>query len=1093
MKTMLLMSACTAFGLAYSPQAMAASPKPAINAVQQGKKVSGHIADLEGPVVGASVVEKGNPSNGTVTDLDGNFTLVTKSNDPVLIVSYIGYKTQSVFVGNRSRIDVVIVPDNKTLEEVVVMGYGVQKKKLVTGATDEIKGSDIEKLNTTQVLGALQSQSPGVSITAISGQPGDGFKVAIRGAGTNSNTKPIYVIDGVAGGDINNLNPADIERIDVLKDAASCAIYGANGANGVILITTKQGGAQQGGSRTVQVSYDGNVGWSNVYKMPRLLNARQYMQIQDLVSFNNGGSAYDWSKYIDADLLKAYQDGSNKGTDWLDAIRNKNAMTTNHAVNITGGSDMSKYSAGIGYQYQDGIFGKVVKSDFRRFTFRLNSERVIYRDSKGLDVIKVGENVYFQHKQNQGIQIGNQYGNALSDMLRANPCIPIYDKDGKLTMRDYLRNSGTGLTDPTHGGWFNYNSYSSNPIAVMENSQSGNNKAKNFNLTAIGYIEIQPIKNLIYRGQFNYNQSSFTWRSFLPKYYINDSGANRTLDQVTEQVGTGWGWSTTNTLNYKFNIAKDHHFDALLGTEYSKSCPSYGDVVEGISTNSIYGDFEHAYLSLTKDRNQKATVTGTPYGDTRNMSYFGRINYDYNETYMLSAILRADGSSVFAPKHRWGYFPSVSGGWVITNENFMKSTAKWLDFLKLRAGWGQNGNRNIVDAFAYQATFAFDNFSNYSFGDNKNGYTQGASPARLPNEKVTWETSDQTDIGLDARFLNSRLGVTFDWYKKVTKDLLIQVPVVATTGFSTQWKNAGTVRNTGIEVAMDWHDKIGPDFTYGANWNIAYNKNKVTKINSSLDYIEGGSDLLAQNTGFMARMQVGHPIGYFYGYKTAGVIQNAADLQNYINENCGGKAANSLQGSSLKPGDLKFVDTNHDGKISIDDKTDLGNPLPDVTMGFGLNCGYKGFDFSVTAYAALGQQVARSWRKFTDGQYENYTTEVYQYWNGEGTSNKYPLLAPGNSGVNWQSVSDIYIENASYLRLQNMTLGYDFKKLWKTCPFGQLRLYVAAQNLFTITGYKGMDPENGMALNSAEPWVTGIDVGNYPQPRTYLVGVNIKF
>jgi TonB-dependent SusC/RagA subfamily outer membrane receptor len=277
MKTMLLMSACTTFGLAYSPQVMAASPKPVINAVQQGKKVSGHVADSEGPVIGASVVEKGNPSNGTVTDLDGNFTLVTRSNNPVLIVSYIGYKTQSVSVGNRSQMDIRYVPDNKTLEEVVVMGYGVQKKKLVTGATDEIKGSDIERLNTTQVLGALQSQSPGVSITAISGQPGDGFKVAIRGAGTNSDTKPIYVIDGVAGGDINNLNPADIERIDVLKDAASCAIYGANGANGVILITTKQGGAAAGGSRTTQVSYDGNVGWANVYKMPRLLNAKQYM------------------------------------------------------------------------------------------------------------------------------------------------------------------------------------------------------------------------------------------------------------------------------------------------------------------------------------------------------------------------------------------------------------------------------------------------------------------------------------------------------------------------------------------------------------------------------------------------------------------------------------------------------------------------------------------------------------------------------------------------------------------------------------------------------------------------------------------------
>ncbi|MCH3993932.1 MAG: TonB-dependent receptor [Prevotella sp.] len=1081
MKSTLLVSVCMILGCICWPQIVLASPKVTIKAVQQGQKISGHVADQEGPVIGASIVEKGYSANGTVTDLDGNFILTLKGSNPVIIVSYIGYKTQTITIGNRSQINVMMSADNKTLDEVVVMGYGVQKKKLVTGATDEIKGSDIEKLNTTQVLGALQSQSPGVNITAISGQPGDGYKVAIRGAGTNSNTKPIYVIDGVTGGDINNLNPADIERIDVLKDAASCAIYGSNGANGVILITTKQG--KQG---KIQVSYDGNVGWSNVYKMPQLLNAKQYMAVQDLVNYNNGGQAYDWSKYINADLLKAYQDGSNEGTNWLDAIRNKNAMTTNQAINIIGGTDRSKFSSGVGYQYQDGIFGNVVKSDFRRFTLRLNSEHVIYSNPKGLDVVKVGENVYFQHKENQGIQIGNQYSNAISDMLRANPCIPIYDQNGNYTMHDYLASSGTE-------GWFNYNSYTSNPIASLVNSQSGNNKSKNFSLNAIGYVEIQPIKDLVYKGQINYNQSSYTWRAYLPEYYINDSGGSRTQDQVTEQVGTGWGWSTTNTLNYKFNIVQSHHFDVLLGTEYSESRPNFGEMVEGTSTGSIYGDFKHAYLSLTKNRVQGATVSGTPYGDSRNMSYFSRVNYDYNETYMLSAILRADGSSVFAPDHRWGYFPSVSGGWVVTNEKFMAPTSKWLDFLKIRAGWGQNGNRNIVDAFAYQATFAYNDYSNYSFGNTKNSYTQGASPSRLANEDLTWETSDQTDIGLDARFLKGKMGFTFDWYKKVTKDLLIQVPVASTTGFSTQWKNAGTVQNTGIEVALDWHDKVGSDFTYGANWNLAYNKNKVTKINSSLDYIEGGNDNLAQNTGYMARMQVGHPIGYFYGYKTGGVIQNASDLQSYIQENCGGNAANSLQGSSLKPGDLKFVDTNHDGKITTDDKTDLGNPIPDVTMGFGLNCSYKGADLSVTAYAALGQQVARSWRKFTDGQYENYTTEVYEYWNGEGTSNKYPMIAPGNTGVNWQAVSDIYIENASYLRLQNITLGYDFKHIWKGCPFGQLRLYVTAQNLFTITGYKGMDPENGMALNSAEPWVTGVDVGNYPQPRTYLVGVNIKF
>ena len=548
----------------------------------------------------------------------------------------------------------------------------------------------------------------------------------------------------------------------------------------------------------------------------------------------------------------------------------------------------------------------------------------------------------------------------------------------------------------------------------------------------------------------------------------------------------------THTLNYKFAL-NNHHFDALVGTEYYQTRPGMGESLTGMATNSIYGDFKHGYLSLTKDRNGGATVTGTPYTDETANSYFGRINYDYNETYMFSAILRADGSSRFADGHRWGYFPSFSAGWVISNEKFMQPTASWLDFLKFRAGWGQNGNKNIGDAFGYLATFSYGNYGNYSFGNTKENSTQGAYLGRLSNDDLKWETSEQTDLGIDARFLNGRLGATMDWYYKKTKDLLVQVQVPGTSGFSTQWQNAGTVRNTGFEIALNWNDKIGRDFNYGVNWNMAYNSNKVTKINNANHYNEGGNDLLAQNTGIMARMEQGHPIGYFYGYKTEGVMQNAADIQAYLDKNCGGNAANSLQGTDIKPGDLKLVDVNHDGKIDANDKTELGDPNPDVTMGFGFNIGYKGFDLSATAYGAFGQQVMRSWRKFTDGQFENYTTEVYKYWHGEGTSNKYPRLAPGNTGPNWQQISDIYCENASYLRLQNLTIGYDFKSIWKSCPFEQLRLYFTAQNLFTITGYDGMDPENGMALNSSEPWVTGVDVGNYPSPRTYLIGVNIKF
>ncbi|GJG49118.1 SusC/RagA family TonB-linked outer membrane protein [Prevotella lacticifex] len=1072
------MGACLAMGGAYAPNAFAASPNQTVQAVQQSKKVTGHVVDADGPIIGASVVEKGNPKNGAITDLDGNFE-VNVPKGATLVISYVGYKTREIVVGEQSNINVTLSTDEKSLEDVVVVGYGVQKKKLVTGATVEVKGDDVQKLNTTQVLGALQSQTPGVNIQAASGQPGDGFKVSIRGVGSNLNSSPLYIIDGVAG-DINNLNPADIERIDVLKDAASSAIYGSAAANGVILVTTKQGQAGK-----IQISYDGNVGWQNVYRLPQLLNAKQYMDVMNTVRFNSGADLYDWSKYIDADLLEAYNNGTNKGTNWVDAIRNKNAVTTSHAINITGGSDRSKFSIGTGYQYQDGVFGKVAKSDYRRFTFRINSEHVAIRSDKGFDVLKVGENVYFAHKQNQGIQIGNQYSNVLSTMLRANPCVPIYDAEGNYFDWDDIQASGTE-------GWQNYNSYTLNPIYQMVNSQSANNKSVNYNLNAIGYVEIQPIKGLTYRGQLNYNHSSWSWRAYLPVYTANMTNADgfRTQDRATNQVGLGWGWSTTNTLNYKFDVKK-HNFDVLFGTEYGQSKPDMGFSLNATASNSVFGDLSHAYMTYMKNNNA-ATVSGQPYDDIRSMSYFGRINYNYDEKYMFTAIMRADGNSKFAPGHRWGYFPSFSAGWVISSEKWMESVHNWMDYLKLRAGWGQNGNVSINN-FEWQATFAYDDYAHYSFDSNKDGYTNGVSISRLANNDLTWETSEQFDLGIDARFLRSRLGFTFDLYNKKTKDLLVDVPVDPTTGKSTMKANAGTVENKGFEIALSWNDRIGDDFQYNVGWNLAYNHNEVTKVNSSKDYNEGGKDLLAQNTGYMARFQKGHPIGYFYGYKTEGVMQNAADVQAYLDKNCGGKAENSLQGTSIKPGDLKFVDTNGDGVINSDDKTDLGNPHPDVTMGINLGASWKGFDISVTGYGAFGQQVARSYRKFTDGEYENYTTEVYSYWNGEGTSNKYPLLSRMNSGPNWQQISDIYVEDASYFRLQNLTVGYDFTKIWKSSPFQQLRLYFAAQNLFTITGYKGMDPENGMALNSAEPWVTGVDVGNYPQPRTYMFGVNVKF
>ena len=416
--------------------------------------VTGTVTDGTDAVIGATVLEAGT-QKASITDIDGNFTIKVSNGNATLNVSYVGFQAQEIKLAGRKTVAIVLKSDDKLLDEVVVVGYGVQKKKLVTGATVQVKGDDIAKMNTTQALGALQSQTPGVTIQAVSGQPGAGFKVAVRGAGTNGNTAPLYVIDGVSGGDINNINPADIESIDVLKDAASCAIYGSAAANGVILITTKQGKAGK-----IQVSYDGNIGWQNVYRLPQLLTAKEYMQVQDLSRFNSGLPAWNWESYFNGyeDYYKGYMDGSKAGTNWVDEIRNKNAVTTSHALNIAGGSELSKFSLGLGYQYQDGIIGtKEAPSDFRRFTFRINSEHVIAKSSKGFDIVKVGENLYWQHKNSQGINNGNQYANPLASAIRHAPIVPVYAKDGSYFDYD----------DYTETGLFNYNKYLSNPVMMM--------------------------------------------------------------------------------------------------------------------------------------------------------------------------------------------------------------------------------------------------------------------------------------------------------------------------------------------------------------------------------------------------------------------------------------------------------------------------------------------------------------------------------------------------------------------------------------------------------------------------------------------------
>jgi len=1059
---------CSLFPLALS--ANTDSAETTTTAQQQTVRISGVVTDPSGEsLIGASVVEKGT-SNGTATNGIGAYVLNVAPNATVEI-DYLGFLPYSFKVeAGKNVYDVQMKENSKSLEEVVVVGYGVQKKKLVTGATIQVTGESIQKMSTTNPFTALQSQAPGVSIIQNNGQPGSGYIVNIRGLGTNGESRPLYVIDGVAAGNdgLNNMNPADIETIDILKDAASCAIYGSRAANGVILITTKQGKAGK-----PRISYDAYYGQQYMQKKPDVLNAKEYIQIQNERRFNDNLPFYDWENLLPVGMYDDVMSGKWNGTDWVDAFYNKGAVTQNHAFNLTGGGENSKFSIGYSYTQQDGIFGEAVNMKYNRHTFRINSDHVLLK-AKDFDAITIGETVNFNYRTNNGISTGNIYWNALHGVIVANPLLPAYNSDG--TYYDY--------DSKVRDGW-NFDGGAGNPIGSIATSSQGLNLNKNYALRTSAYLQIQPIKGLIFKSLYGYNMNANAYRSQTQMSHWSNN-AQTTTERVDQNAGVGYDWSLTNTLTYSTSFNKNN-ITAMVGQEIGEG--GYGDYVSaGANISKFNMGWNYAWVSnMNPGTLAQTSVGGNPgswSGATQGTraSFFGRLNYNYDETYMITAILRADGSSNFMRGHRWGYFPSVSAGWIVSNESFLESAKGTLDYLKIMANWGQNGN-DAINPFQYLSQYKYDNGAWFFFGDSKQIGSQatGIIPGVLKNPDVTWETEQMTDFGLEARFLNNRLGLSFNYYIKDTKNWLLDAPISATWGFDAPKMNGGAVQNKGLELALGWNDHVN-DFTYSVNVNGAYNKNKVTQISNIAGIINGPENVLSQGTTYIYRLQVGQPMGFFYVYKTDGILQNQAEADAY----------NAATGSNSQPGDVRFVDTNHNGKIDPDDRVNIGNSNPTTTLGFSLNLGYKGFDLGVVTSGSFGNLIAKSYRRFADSQYDNYTTDVFERWTGEGTSNKWPRLKNGND-PNYQLVSDIFFENGDYVKIQNLTLGYDFKKLYPRMPLGQARLYVSALNLFTITGYSGMDPEIGYTADDNIKWAKSIDLGYYQAPKTFLVGVNITF
>ena len=1055
--------------------------------------VKGTVNDETGePIIGATVKVQGS-NEGTITDFDGNFSVKASSN-ATLVISYVGYTTQQVKVGGKSNITVTLVEDNTTLNDVVVIGYGVQKKKLVTGATVQVKGDDIAKLNTTNALEAMQSSTPGVQITQSSSQPGKGYRVYIRGIGTTGNSKPLYVIDGVAGGDLDGINPNDIESIDILKDAASSAIYGARAANGVILVTTKQGKAGK-----IEVTYNGSVGWSNAYKRPQLLNAQQYMTIIDEYSFNTSGQKMDWAGFVPADILTKVNSGW-EGTDWWGAFENKNALQQNHSVTLTGGTDRSKFAMSYTYTGNEGIMGADMASFYKRHTIRLNSEHVLLK-AKDFDAITIGENISIGYNKSHDLAEDGMYWSYIHSLLQTCPLMPQYAENGDI----YYYQTPDAVGNVVYGQGWN-SSLFSNP---WENLSKGgfNSKAesRNVNTSATAFITIQPIKGLRFRSQFNYSWGSGAYRNYNEPRSTGYGNATSIIYSVNQNAWLNTNFSVENTLTYDLPIIAGHKISAMVGqsfqsTAWSTKVEGSNKVNNGEQLATLKG-WDSAYLTNVKLVNATdATLIGKPNNDEEYLaSWFGRLTWDWNETYMATFTLRHDGSSIFTDGKRWGTFPSASVGWVVTNEKFMESTKSWLDFFKIRASWGQNGNCSI-DKYQYLATIALSGEaydSGYKFASDMATSVAGSPNVGAYANIVPNPTSEQLDFGFDARFLNSRLGLTFDWYKKTTKDWLITGPQIAINGTNPAAINGGDVKNTGIEIALSWNDRVNKDFSYNASVNLATNKNEVTRIANENHYINGPSGVLSQGTEYCYRAEEGKPIGYFYGMSYSGIWQNQAQIDAANAESL--KRHPGLEKATwdgAQPGDCIWDDWNDDGVItyaegSTCDRHEIGNPNPDVMLGINLGLNWKGIDFSVNGAGAFGHQIMRSYRSFSDAPYQNYDTSILDRWYGEGTSNDQPRISStGHQNTNW--VSTRYMEDADYFKIKTITLGYDFKNLWKSCPFQQLRLYVQAQNLHTFTKYKGLDPEVGNNAGGSG-WASGIDLGLYPSARTYLIGASIKF
>ncbi|MBQ4804404.1 TonB-dependent receptor [Aquimarina sp. MMG015] len=984
-------------------------------------QIRGNVKDANGlELPGVNVIVK-NTSNGAVTDFNGNYSLNSVSVGSVVSFSYVGFTTQEITVGQNPVINIIMEEDSESLEQVIVIGYGTQTKKEITGAVSVVGAETIEELNPVRIEQALQGQVAGVNVTSQSGSPGSSSTISIRGISTNGDSRPLILVDGNVIEDLSVLNPNDIESINVLKDATA-GIYGVRAANGVILITTKSGVR----NTDLKFEVDSYAGFQETTRRLPVLNATEYGVIIN-ESFAAGGQTPPFPNFT---VL-------GEGTDWQDEIF-RTAAISNINLNVSGGGENSTYSGGASYLTQDGIVGGS-DANFERFTGRLNYSLDFAKNFKFTT-----SGIFTQ--TNRETLLENTLGSVLFNALNMAPTLSVRDENGDFTLAEGLGNEVI------------------NPIAQIENTF--NNTRVNRVGATFG-LRYNFLSNFTAESRFQFNYSEVDGKVFSPEvFYGSGKVFNVDRSSVTEFKNFFRDFTWDNFLKYEKVFADDHDVKVLLGMSVFKTTGTFTGFT---GFDIIDNSYDNANISQASDVVDNFQNGGNTF-DSRLLSYFTRLQYGYKGKYLLSAVIRRDGSTKFGPKNKFGYFPSASVGWVVSDESFLNNSS-WLNFLKLRGSYGVIGNDRIGD-------FGFVSLLNgegaYVIDDE---LIIGTAIGQLSNPEIKWEQQKTLDIGFDTRLFNNKIDITFDYFKKRTEDLLVVAPVSGILGVSAPGSappiiNAGIVENKGYEFLISYNDQFSEDFKFNISFNLTTLDNEVVSVNSENSFIAGGSFGVGQDPP--SRMEAGKPIGYFYGLQTDGIFQNQSEVDAHATQ------------ANAAPGDLRYVDVNGDGEINSDDRTDIGNPIPDATMGLNVGFEYKNFDFTTYAFASVGNDIVRNYER--NQPLVNRSNAFLNRWTGEGTTNSFPRIT---TGANSNSLfSSFYVEDGSYIRIQNVQLGYTFSGQYMT-PIGidKFRIYASVNNLYTFTEYQGYDP----AASSGAPIGGGIDQGFYPVPRTYLLGVNLKF